>query len=566
MQDHANTSENLRSNLEVDRDLSRRNEKFDKWWYTAENNYLEVIYEEDEQDDNGKLYENPDYDEQTKRALMNNPIRPNGNPLGNDVDKVHLFKQKQKTAMEAEQLTQPDEHDQLLVIGGKSKNDLTKDRDTEDSLFDKEITREGSNLEKSTLSKQDAGVTGVRITSNKNQQMNNTSSELSLKDEGVRPKALSDKDGFFEGTNGKKYKFDRNLNLIDKKGMPQALDAVPKLIGNMNVDRVPNVPRKYTSEYPPVKVEKNGQFKANDGEYYSFDKNGNLVNDDGEVIPPKQGKELLDGLNVDSAPNCPNKYMLDLVRPIVSDNDKDFYAADAKMHYFDQQGKMRESEGHKELSDPEIDGKTRGMNLDYVPLVPNRLKTQPEPVAVSNKKFLANDGKQYVFDSKGRLIDHAGQPVAQDSADRILKGLNLDNVENVPDRYKSDADKPTKVPGGLFVASDGKKYKFDEDGNLLDEKGNLVPEGDADELLRGSNCDDVPNSPNKFRKTKIPEAPMIKRDGTFSGKDGKNYRFDKNGNLVDEKGAHVPEQLIPSILSGIVTESIPNCPEKFKKK
>ena len=144
--------------------------------------------------------------------------------------------------------------------------------------------------------------------------------------------------------------------------------------------------------------------------------------------------------------------------------------------------------------------------------------------------------------------------------------MNVDNVPNVPDRYKSDKNKPTPLENGYFRAPNGKKYKFDEDGNLVDENGNIVPQDEAEEILKGVNCDDIPNAPNQFRANKIPEAPMVKRDGTFMGADGKNYRFDKNGNLIDEDGNIVPEDKIPGILDGILCDSIPNCPDKYKSR
>lgn len=90
----ADASQELKANMHSDNDLQRRNEKFDKWWYTADNDYLEIIYEEDENNDDVRLYENPVYDEETKRRMMNNTTRINGTPLGKDVSKFKQFKIK----------------------------------------------------------------------------------------------------------------------------------------------------------------------------------------------------------------------------------------------------------------------------------------------------------------------------------------------------------------------------------------------------------------------------------------------------------------------------------------
>ena len=143
--DGSDASNELKSNIASDRDLQRRNEKFDKWWYTADNDYLEIIYEEDENDDKVRLYENPVYDEEEKRKRMNNTSRPNGTPLGKDVSKFKLFKIKQKTAIEGEHDAYEDDSTEI--------NNKLESKQQGDSILDKtnakDLTRDTNQMDKS---------------------------------------------------------------------------------------------------------------------------------------------------------------------------------------------------------------------------------------------------------------------------------------------------------------------------------------------------------------------------------------------------------------------------------
>ena len=517
------TSNKMPTNLTTDDDLARRNAKFNKWWFTADKNYLEVINEEDEELD--ELYENPEYDDKEKDRMYNNPVRPDGLKLAGGKKRWKLI--------------EPGSMDQFKAFDERYKASIGRNQVDDNDMME-----------------------GVKLGTAKNGEMKNTSEGVN-QDPSTFPRAFLDRNGYFIATNGKKYIFDQNHNMLTRDRQVVPLFDVPKLIQGLNVDNVPNIPRKYTSPYPRVSANEKGEFLGLDNKKHRFNEAGHLLDEDGTIIPYEQSKDIIYDMNVDHIKNCPNKYRLDLVKPIVNEYDQ-FHGADAELYKFSPDGDLYDTEGRM-LSEEETKKVIDGLNIDFVPNCP--LKYKLSPVLITPRKggkFEGNDGKFYMFDQNGNLLDSRGRIVDPENAQKIVNGLNLDGVPNVPDHYKTDIKKPTLDEEGYFVGADNKKYKFDSDGNLVDKEGNIIPKEEVPDKIKGLNLDHMENTPNEYRLQKKLRAPIVQRDGSFLGADGKNYKFNRRGQLIDENGNVVSDQYVPFVLDGIMADNIPNCPPHLK--
>jgi hypothetical protein len=59
---------------------------------------------------------------------------------------------------------------------------------------------------------------------------------------------------------------------------------IPGVLNGIVTDSIPNCPAKYKKKKVPV-VDKNGFWQGADGQKYRFTPNGELVNSDGKAVP-----------------------------------------------------------------------------------------------------------------------------------------------------------------------------------------------------------------------------------------------------------------------------------------